>query len=74
MRRLIAWVLGWQVVYLVDHDGFICKRLAQPTPHGWMAWRMSRLFRIRPVLLEPDGTVRNGVYVESWRPTNGGVE
>lgn len=71
MRRLIARLLGWQVVYLLDFDGEVVRRLAEPTPFGLLAWRMSRIFRIRRVLLLPDGSVQGACYVKAWRPLNG---
>jgi hypothetical protein len=74
MRQIVAWVLGWKVVYLMDHDGHVCQRLAEPTPFGLVAWRMSRLFRIARVLLLPDGTVTGRSYVTRWKPLNGGMK
>lgn len=69
MRKLIAWILGWQVVWLRDHDGEVVRRLAQPCPFGGLiAYRMSRLFRISKVSLLPDGRVKGAFYVEEWRP------
>jgi hypothetical protein len=69
VRFVIAWLLGWQVVWLQDHDGAIHQRLARPTPYGLLAYRMSRVFRIAPILLLPDGVTKGRCYVVSWKPT-----
>jgi len=66
MRRLIAFALGWKVVYLLDFDGEVTKRLARPTPFGATAWRMSRSMHVGQVLLLPDGSVRGSRYVTEW--------
>ena len=71
MRRLIAWLFGWKIVYLLDFDGEVCCRLAQPSPFGWTAYRMSRVFGIGKVLLLPNGRTRGACYVDEWRPAEG---
>lgn len=67
MRNLIAYLLGWRVVWLLDHGGDVSCRLAQPTPFGLAAWRMSRAFRIAPVLCLPGGKTVGASYVKEWR-------
>lgn len=68
IRRLVALLLGWRVVWLRDYDGEVVCRLAKPTPYGMMAYRMSRLFGISPVILLPGGKVTGASYVHEWRP------
>ena len=69
MRRLIAKLLGWRVVYLVDNDGEVTQRLAQPDGIGGRyAWRMSRISRIRRVTLLPGGGIKPSCYVRRWVP------
>lgn len=65
-RKIIAAILGWKVVYLLDFDGEVVCRLARPTPFGASAWRMSRTFRVAHVRLLPDGTVQGASYVREW--------
>lgn len=67
MRKLIAWALGWKVVALLDHDGEVTIRLAQPTPFGLVCYRMSRTFKIGRCLLTGDGRVSGAIYVKGWR-------
>ena len=67
LRRLIARLIGWRVVYLVDFDGEITQRLAQPDGiGGWYAWRMSRTFNLRRVSLLPGGEIKPNCYVQRW--------
>jgi hypothetical protein len=69
LRRLIARLIGWRVVYLVDHDGEVTQRFAQPNGiGGWYAWRMSRTFNLRRVSLLPGGEIKPSCYVQRWVP------
>lgn len=70
MRWVIAKILGWQVVWLIDHDNEAVHRLARPTPHGLLAWRMSRVFRISPVLCLEGGRIKampGNSYIKRWQ-------
>lgn len=67
MRTFIAWALGWKVVALLDHDGEVTFRLAQPTPFGLVCYRMSRVFKIGKCLLTDGGRVCGASYVKEWR-------
>ena len=65
MRRLIAKIFGWKVVWLIDFDGTIHYRIARPLPDGrWWATRMG--VGIARVILEKDGTVSQPSFVKTW--------
>ena len=64
IKELIAKLMGWKVVWLVDFNGETNLRLAKPTGMGWRAQRLS--FNVRPVILAPNGELKNGCWVTSW--------
>lgn len=66
MRKLIAFLLGWRVVALLDFDGEVNFRLAEPTPFGFRVYRMSRFFKVGQCLLVDGGKVVGRPYVEAW--------
>jgi len=55
-----------KAVALRDFDGDVCFRPAKKTPFGLVAKRQWP-FNIRNVILNDDGTVSNGSYVEEWK-------
>jgi len=65
IRTLIAKLMGWKVVWLMDRDGETTRRLAHPTPYGWRAIRHG--LGIGPVILLPEGKVTGLIYVVSWK-------
>lgn len=67
MRKLIAKLLGWKVIYAQYHDGEVICRLAHPTPYGYFAYAHSRMFDIGGFICNPDGTTTGACYVESWK-------
>lgn len=66
IRSAIAFVLGWRVVALLDYDGEVNFRLAQPTPFGYRCYRMSRTFKIGKCLLLDGGEIIGASYVKTW--------
>jgi hypothetical protein len=64
IRKLIAKLMGWKVVWLIDFNWNMCLRFAKPTGLGWKAQRLN--FNIRPVILAPDGELKGGAYVVGW--------
>ena len=66
MLKLLAWLTGRKVVYLMDHDGEVNRRLAKETPFGLTTKRIKRNC-VAGVLLLPDGNTRGKGYVISWK-------
>jgi hypothetical protein len=64
MRKLIAKLMGWKVVWLIDYDGETNLRFAKPTALGWRVKRLA--FNIRTVILLPEGELKNGSWVKCW--------
>lgn len=69
-RWVISTMFGVRWVVLVDHDGSERIRAARLRRGAWVAERMGGLIGrgIRQVELLPNGNLRNGSYVVSWRP------
>jgi hypothetical protein len=68
MRRLLAWLFGKPLVWLIDFDGDVNLRIAFYFGGILTAERMG--FGIRRVFPLPNGRVENGNYVTSWKPAN----
>ena len=65
MRKIVAKLLGWKVVTLVDLDGEILVRFGIPSVPGY--WYAYRFWLInRRVALMPDGTTLGLSYVTRW--------
>lgn len=67
MRKIIAWVLGWEVIWVQQFNGKVYRRLAQPTPYGLVAYTHSRVFDIGCFVCLPDGTCSGDICVTSWK-------
>jgi hypothetical protein len=75
IKRLIAKIMGWELVWLVDFDSETNLRFAKPTAVGWRAYRLG--CEIRPVILLPNGQLKGGTWVKSWveeYPNPGNIE
>lgn len=64
MRRILAW-LGWaDVVWVMDMGGEAKLRVVQRSQFGGYVVQGP----FRPAILLPDGTIKNGLYMEGWMP------
>lgn len=66
MRRLLALIGVWPLVWTQDHDGEVRLRVAKKTPFacGWSCG--SICFWDRSVQLLPDGSTTGRIYVKRW--------
>lgn len=69
MRKFIAWIFLWRLVWLRDHNGELSLRRAIASPFGGFIAKRHP-YGIRTVMLNSDGTVSNGAYVQEWMPAN----
>lgn len=67
MKKLIALLLGWKVVWVQWYDGRVTYNLVQPTPFGYQGYAISRVFDIGNFVCLPDGACTGASYISSWR-------
>jgi hypothetical protein len=74
VRRFVAWLLGWEVVWLRLAGGEVRCRLAQPTPFGLYVYGTSRVWKLGGALCLPGGKIEGACYVYEWRRAANGTE
>ena len=64
IRKLLALLGFWPLVYTQDHDGEIRIRIARPNPFG--GWMCDSIYWENAVTLLSDGKTSGITYVERW--------
>ena len=68
LKRLAAFLLRRELVWLQDHDGEVTLKLAWRNPFGLFCYRHTP--QVGMCVLHPDGTVGGLSYVHAWKPYN----
>lgn len=64
MKRLLALLGCFSLVWTQDHDGEVRLRIAHRNPFG--EWACNAIGPPCSVILNPDGTTRGKYYVRRW--------
>lgn len=67
MSKLLAKLLGFEVVWIQHFDGELYKKWVRPTPFGSYGFAMSWIFRVGSFTCLPDGTCSGASYVRRWK-------
>ena len=67
LKRIAAFLLRRELVWLLDHDGTVASALARRTPFGMECYHPQTK---RRCLLFPDGSLKGPSYVDEWKPYN----
>ena len=70
LKRIAAFLLRRELVWLLDHDGTVALALARRTPFGMECYHPQTK---RRCLLFLDGSLQGPSYVDEWKPYNGGL-
>ena len=66
-KRIAAFLLRRELVWLRDHDGAVALAVARKTPFGMECYHPQTK---RRCLLFPDGSLKGPSYVDEWKPYN----
>ncbi len=67
LKRIAAFLLRRELVWLLDHDGTVALVPARRTPFGMECYHPQTK---RRCLLFPDGSLKGPSYVDEWKPYN----
>lgn len=67
MKRILAFIFGWELVWTEDYDGEL--RLRRTYKIGGKK-RTSAMRNDKSIILNKDGTTSNKSYVKNWYPAN----
>ena len=69
MKRLLAWLFGWPLVWTRDYDGEVRLRKARWTPWGYIVYG---IVSSTVGTLKQDGTIEETkrCYMAQWKPAN----
>lgn len=68
LRKIVAFLMRRELVWLRDYDGEVVLRTARRTPFGLECYRHPPSGA--RCLLFPDGTIKGPSYVDEWKPYN----